>query len=73
VGREEYGHDVSFDEALVVWLRAAALSFCGPAAQVAVIHRILVDEKKWIRASCIPQALNYCILVSGLEAQQLAT
>jgi chromate transporter len=44
VGRKEYGHDVSFREALVVWLRVAALSFGGPSCQIAVMHRILVVQ-----------------------------
>lgn len=50
-GRRKYGHHVSFREALLVWLRIAALSFGGPAGQIAVMHRILVEEKKWISDS----------------------
>jgi chromate transporter len=72
-GFARYGHDVSFREALVVWLRVAALSFGGPAGQIAVMHRILVDEKKWISESRFLHALNYCMLLPGPEAQQLAT
>ena len=45
-------HGVSFGEALRVWLRVAALSFGGPAGQIAVMHRIIVDEKKWVGESC---------------------
>jgi chromate transporter len=71
--RNEYGHHVSFREALVVWLRVAALSFGGPAGQIAVMHRILVDEKRWISESRFLHALNYCMLLPGPEAQQLAT
>ncbi|MCW5750196.1 MAG: chromate efflux transporter [Alphaproteobacteria bacterium] len=71
--RNAYGHSVSFREALVVWLRVAALSFGGPAGQIAVMHRILVDEKKWISESRFLHALNYCMLLPGPEAQQLAT
>jgi chromate transporter len=41
-------HGVSFAEAFRVWLRVAALSFGGPAGQIAVMHRIIVDEKKWV-------------------------
>lgn len=73
VGRNDYGHHVSFREALIVWLRVAALSFGGPAGQIAVMHRILVDEKKWISESRFLHALNYCMLLPGPEAQQLAT
>ncbi|NJN52996.1 MAG: chromate transporter, partial [Gammaproteobacteria bacterium] len=72
-GDTGYGHSVSFREALVVWLRVAALSFGGPAGQIAVMHRILVDEKKWISESRFLHALNYCMLLPGPEAQQLAT
>jgi chromate transporter len=69
----QYGHSVSFREALAVWLRVAALSFGGPAGQIAVMHRILVDEKRWISESRFLHALNYCMLLPGPEAQQLAT
>src|SRR5512138_2258825 len=66
-------HGVSFREALRVWIRVAALSFGGPAAQIAVMHRILVDEKKWVSESRFLHALSYCMLLPGPEAQQLAT
>ncbi len=66
-------HGVSFGEAFRVWLRIAALSFGGPAGQIAVMHRILVDEKKWISDARFLHALNYCMLLPGPEAQQLAT
>lgn len=64
---------VSLGEALPVWCRVAALSFGGPAGQIAVMHRILVDEKKWISEERFLHALNYCMLLPGPEAQQLAT
>src|ERR1700759_130312 len=64
---------VSLGEAFWVWLRIAALSFGGPAGQIAVMHRILVDEKRWIGESRFLHALNYCMLLPGPEAQQLAT
>lgn len=64
---------VSYREAVWVWLRIAALSFGGPSSQIAVMHRILVDEKKWISESRFLHALNYCMLLPGPEAQQLAT
>ena len=67
------GHGVTFGEAFRVWLRVAVLSFGGPAGQIAVMHRILVDEKKWISDARFLHALNYCMLLPGPEAQQLAT
>jgi chromate transporter len=66
-------HGVSFAEAMKVWARVAALSFGGPAGQIAVMHRIIVEEKKWIGEQRFLQALNYCTLLPGPEAQQLAT
>jgi chromate transporter len=71
-GSEEV-HGVSWSEALRVWSRIAGLSFGGPAGQIAVMHRILVDEKRWISESRFLHALNYCMLLPGPEAQQLAT
>ena len=72
-GRSEPGHGVSFAEALRVWLRVAALSFGGPAGQIAVMHRIIVDEKRWVGERRFLHALSYCMLLPGPEAQQLAT
>ena len=66
-------HGVSVREAFFVWLRIAALSFGGPAGQLAVMHRILVEEKRWISETRFLHALNYCMLLPGPEAQQLAT
>src|SRR5690242_18191545 len=66
-------HGISLGEATRVWLRVAALSFGGPAGQIAVMHRIVVDEKRWISESRFLHALNYCMLLPGPEAQQLAT
>lgn len=65
-------HGVPFSEAMKVWARVAALSFGGPAGQIAVMHRIIVEEKKWIGEQRFLQALNYCTLLPGPEAQQLA-
>jgi chromate transporter len=67
------GHGIGFGEAFRVWLRVAMLSFGGPAGQIAVMHRILVEEKNWISESRFLHALNYCMLLPGPEAQQLAT
>src|ERR1700737_3654531 len=65
-------HAVTFREAFFVWCRIAALSFGGPAGQIAVMHRILVEEKRWIGDTRFLHALNYCMLLPGPEAQQLA-
>ena len=67
-----YGHSVTFGEGLRVWLRVALLSFGGPAGQIAVMQRILVDEKRWISQNRFLHALSYCMLLPGPEAQQLA-
>ncbi len=64
---------VTLRQAFWVWLRIAMLSFGGPAGQIAVMHRILVDEKRWIGEQRFLHALNYCMLLPGPEAQQLAT
>jgi len=65
-------HGVSLHQAFRVWLRVAALSFGGPAGQIAVMHRIIVDEKKWVGESRFLHALSYCMLLPGPEAHQLA-
>ena len=64
---------VGLREALPVWARIAALSFGGPAGQIAVMHRILVEERRWISENRFLHALNFCTLLPGPEAQQLAT
>ena len=71
--KADAGHGISFREAFQVWARVALLSFGGPAGQIAVMHRILVEEKRWISESRFLHALNYCMLLPGPEAQQLAT
>src|SRR4030095_7486759 len=65
-------HGIGFYEAVRVWTRIAALSFGGPAGQIAVMHRVLVEEKRWIGENRFLHALNYCMLLPGPEAQQLA-
>ncbi|EME71470.1 chromate transporter [Paramagnetospirillum caucaseum] len=62
-----------FGEAVRVWLRIGLLSFGGPAGQIATMHRILVEEKKWVGEARFLHALNFCMLLPGPEAQQLAT
>jgi len=64
---------VGFGEAFRVWLKIGLLSFGGPAGQIALMHRILVEEKRWIGEQRFLHALNYCMLLPGPEAQQLAT
>ena len=64
---------VPFGEAVRVWGRVAALSFGGPAGQIAVMHRLLVEEKRWVSEERFLHAMNYCMLLPGPEAQQLAT
>ncbi|HXF54399.1 MAG TPA: chromate efflux transporter [Hyphomicrobiaceae bacterium] len=63
----------TFAEALRVWVKIGVLSFGGPAGQIALMHRVLVDEKKWIDEQRFLAALNFCMLLPGPEATQLAT
>src|SRR5205807_5872606 len=71
VSRTRQAHGVSLSEACRVWLRVAALRFGGPAGQIALMHRIIVDEKKWVGESRFLHALSYCMLLPGPEAHQL--
>lgn len=64
---------VSLREATLVWAKIGLLSFGGPTGQIALMHRILVEEKQWISESRFLHALNFCMLLPGPEAQQLAT
>ncbi len=70
---EPGGVQVSFREALATWFKVGCLGFGGPAGQIALMHRILVDEKKWVEESRYLHALNFCMLLPGPEAQKLAT
>ncbi len=63
----------SFGEAFMVWLKIGCINFGGPAGQIAMMHRILVDEKKWIDEPRFLHALNFSMLLPGPEATQLAT
>lgn len=63
----------TFMEAFRVWTQIGLLSFGGPAGQIALLHRMLVDERKWIDERSFLQALNFCMLLPGPEATQLAT
>ena len=60
-------------EAFRYWLRLGCISFGGPAGQIALMHRELVDEKRWISEKRFLHALNFCMVLPGPEAQQLAT
>nr|WP_315187310.1 chromate efflux transporter [uncultured Albidiferax sp.] len=64
---------VSFTEALKFWFKLGCISFGGPAGQIAIMHRELVEQKRWISEKRFLHALNYCMLLPGPEAQQLAT
>src|SRR5204863_6117830 len=65
--------NISFGEALGFWLKLGFISFGGPAGQIAIMHRVLVDERKWIEEERFLHALNFCVLLPGPEAQKLAT
>ena len=64
---------VSFADAIKTWARIGCLSFGGPAGQIAMMHKVLVDEKKWLTEQRYLHALNFCMLLPGPEAMQLAT
>ena len=63
----------TFAEALEVWFKVGCLSFGGPAGQIALMHRIVVDEKKWLDEPRFLHALNFSMLLPGPEATELAT
>jgi chromate transporter len=64
---------VSFAQAFRFWLKLGFISFGGPAGQIAIMHKELVEERRWISEKRFLHALNYCMLLPGPEAQQLAT
>lgn len=63
----------TFKEALLVWVKVALYSFGGPAGQISVMHRFIVEQKQWLSEKRFLHALNFCMLLPGPEAQQLAT
>lgn len=65
--------NISFKEALRYWFKLGFISFGGPTGQIAMMHKDLVEKKKWIAEEHFLQALNFCMLLPGPEAQQLAT
>ena len=64
---------VSFGQAFVFWLQLGFISFGGPAGQIALMHQELVERRRWISEQRFLHALNYCMVLPGPEAQQLAT
>ena len=70
---EPGGVQVSFREALATWFKVGCLGFGGPAGQIALMHRIVVDEKQWVEETRYLHPHIFCMLLPGPEAQQLAT
>ena len=64
---------ISYKEAFLFWLKLGFISFGGPAGQIAIMHQELVERRRWISERRFLHALNYCMLLPGPEAQQLAT
>ena len=73
MGTTETSAKPSFRDALAVWGKIGVTSFGGPAGQIALMHRILVEEQRWIGEKQFLHALNFCMLLPGPEAMQLAT
>src|ERR1700747_3545285 len=63
----------AFGEALGVWLKIGLVSFGGPAGQIGLLHDELVERRRWVDERAFLTALNFCMLLPGPEAQQLAT
>ena len=64
---------VSFSKAFWFWLKLGFVSFGGPAGQIAIMHQELVERRRWISERRFLHALNFCMVLPGPEAQQLAT
>ena len=69
----EFSQKVTFYEAMRFWLKLGFISFGGPAGQIAIMHRELIERRHWISEKRFLHALNYCMVLPGPEAQQLAT
>lgn len=65
--------EVGFSEAFWFWMKLGFINFGGPAGQIAIMHKELVEEKKWVSESQYLRTLNFCMLLPGPEAQQVAT
>lgn len=70
---QEKARTVTFGEALRFWFKLGLISFGGPAGQIAIMHRELVEQRRWISEARFLHALNFCMVLPGPEAQQLAT
>src|SRR6266545_4156819 len=66
------GRSVSFTEAFRFWVKLGFISFGGPAGQIAIMHRELVERRRWVTEELFLRALNFCMMLPGPEAQQLA-
>src|SRR3954463_3585759 len=71
--RTEAPQAVTFSQAFLYWLKLGFISFGGPAGQIAIMHTELVERRRWISERRFLHALNYCMVLPGPEAQQLAT
>jgi chromate transporter len=71
--KEEFPAAVSFWEAFRFWLKLGFISFGGPAGQISIMHQVLVEDRRWISERRFLHAMNFCMLLPGPEAQQLAT
>src|SRR5215208_5273091 len=69
---EQPAHGVSFREAALFWIKLGFINFGGPTGQIAIMHDELVERRRWISNARFLHALNYCMLLPGPEAQQLA-
>lgn len=69
----EKATSVGFREAFWFWVKLGFINFGGPAGQIAIMHKELVEEKKWVSESQYLRTLNFCMLLPGPEAQQVAT
>ncbi len=72
-GLDDVTSRIPFAEALRFWIKLGFISFGGPAGQIAIMHRELVERRRWVSEERFLHALNYCMLLPGPEAQQLAT
>jgi chromate transporter len=70
---DTFAVSVSFREAFRFWLQLGFISFGGPAGQIAIMHRELVEKRRWVSEKRFLHALNFCMVLPGPEAQQLAT
>ena len=71
--QQEAGNRPTMREAINTWAHIGIWSFGGPTAQIALMHRVVVDEKKWLSEAQFLNALSFCMLLPGPEAMQLAT